>query len=88
MNELENYLERLNAAYDNAIENIKIQYSQGKNISAFRLLFDNNEPLLPYITDLNTGAGLKNEDDNLSAMKEAAKRHLDFMNFVYTIKST
>ena len=83
--ELTDYLNKMNSDYDEVIATIKSQKEEEPTLRNTTLLFRNNEKIQDYIINIYKGANLSNEEDNEKALRKTYERHVDFMNFVYSL---
>ena len=83
--ELTDYLNKMNSDYDEVIATIKSQKEEEPTLRNITLLFRNNEKIQDYIINIYKGANLSNEEDNEKALRKTYERHVDFMNFVYSL---
>ena len=83
--ELTDYLNKMNSDYDEVIATIKSQKEEEPTLRNTTLLFRNNEKIQDYIINIYKGANLSNEEDNEKALRKTYERHVDFINFVYSL---
>ena len=83
--ELTDYLNKMNSDYDEVIATIKSQKEEEPTLRNITLLFRNNEKIQDYIINIYKGANLSNEEDNEKALRKTYERHVDFINFVYSL---
>lgn len=83
--ELDNYLTDMNKVYDEALMNVKLEKIENPSKNFLALLLDNNQEIQKYITHFSIGTGISDEEDNKTASKALLKKHIEFMNFMWSI---
>lgn len=83
--EYNKYVSNMKSVYQSVENKIKSDFDNNNFNNELELLTKNNDKIKDYIVHLRIGTGLKDEKENLKALKELNETHINFMTSFYKL---